>query len=553
MGKFILDKFIFLKNSKLKRDYENLFQALESIKGALKENRAEKVSDFLNQFVVFLEDYFNKEENLMKEFKYADLDFHKRDHQLIRKKIEYFFFKSDIQKLDLSCELVGLLENLLIDHLNTFDKTFNLYLNLRIDSLTEFLSKEAFFDTLQDFINRAKEKFIEDIALIVLEIEDYSFLSLTLGAEITDFLLKDFSLFLKEHFHTPNVIFGKYKENQILIGLLNYTFLELIGFLEELVDKVKNFRFKANNQTIHLSVSIGVALYPHDGDEAFKLLNSAEIALQIAKREGRNKWVFFDSKFLKELEKLNKIRSLLERAIRERLVIPYIQPIFDAYTQKIMGGEVLIRILDEKKNVISAGTFIKYAYELGYIEDLEALLTEEITKDEVLELFKNRYIFINKSVNSYNKALFLSEELKLWKDIAKTHEIFGVFEITESSIINFLDVFQVISSEIKSERIGIAIDDFGSGYASFTSLLKVDPKFLKIDGNLIRQINKSKKCYNIVKGIVSIAKDLGIKTVAEFVENREIAEALKNLNVDLFQSFYFCKPLSVGEFKNLIS
>jgi len=94
-----------LKNSKLKRDYENLFQALESIKGALKENRAEKVSDFLNQFVVFLEDYFNKEENLMKEFKYADLDFHKRDHQLIRKKIEYFFFKSDIQKLDLSCEL----------------------------------------------------------------------------------------------------------------------------------------------------------------------------------------------------------------------------------------------------------------------------------------------------------------------------------------------------------------------------------------------------------------------------------------------------------------
>jgi len=283
------------------------------------------------------------------------------------------------------------------------------------------------------------------------------------------------------------------------------------------------------------------------------LLNSAEIALQIAKREGRNKWVFFDSKFLKELEKLNKIRSLLERAIRERLVIPYIQPIFDAYTQKIIGGEVLIRILDEKKNVISAGTFIKYAYELGYIEDLEALLTEEITKDEVLELFKNRYIFINKSVNSYNKALFLSEEFKLWKDIAKIHEIFVILEITESSIINFLDVFQVISSETKSEKIGIAIDDFGSGYASFTSLLKVDPKFLKIDGNLIRQINKSKKCYNIVKGIVSIAKDLGIKTVAEFVENKEIAEALKNLNVDLFQSFYFCKPISIEDFKKLIS
>ena len=548
-----MSKFIFLKNSKIKIEYENLFNSLESVKNALKENKPEKVHKFLNQFVFLLEDYFNKEENLMKEFKYPDLEFHKRDHQLIRKKLEYFIFKSDIHKLDLSYELIELLENLLIDHVNTFDKTFNLYLNIKIDSLTEFLSKEAFFDTLQDFINKAKEKFIEDIALLLLEIEDYSFLSLTLGAEITDLLLKDFSLFLKEHFHTPNIVFGKYKENQILIVLLNYTLLELIGFLEELVDKVKNFKFKVGNQTIHLSISIGVALYPHDGDEAFKLLKSSEIALQIAKREGRNKWVFFDSKFLKELEKLNKIKTLLERAIREHLVIPYIQPIFDAHNLKIVGGEVLIRILDEKRNIISAGTFIKYAYELGYIEDLEALLTEEITKDEFLELFKNRYIFINKSVNSYNKALFLSEELKLWKEIAKTHEIFGVFEITESSIINFLDVFQIISSETKSERIGIAIDDFGSGYASFTSLLKVDPKFLKIDGNLIRQINKSKKCYNIVKGIVSIAKDLGIKTVAEFVENREIAEVLKNLSIDLFQSFYFCKPLSVKEFKNLIS
>uniref|UniRef100_A0A7V4N3I9 EAL domain-containing protein n=1 Tax=Thermodesulfobacterium geofontis TaxID=1295609 RepID=A0A7V4N3I9_9BACT len=548
-----MDKFIFLKNSKLKREYENLFQSLKNVKNALKENKPEKVPEFLNQFMFFLVDYFNKEENLMKEFKYPDLEFHKRDHQLINKKLEYFFVKSDIQRLDLSCELIELLENLLIDHVNTFDKTFNLYLNIKIDSLTEFLSKEAFFDTLQDFINKAKEKLIEDIALIVLEIEDYSLLSLTLGAEITDLLLKDFSLFLREYFHKPNIIFGKYKENQILIILLNYNFLEIIEFLEDLVDKVKNFKFKTSNQTIHLNISIGVALYPHDGDEAFKLLKSAEIALQIAKREGRNKWVFFDSKFLKELEKLNRIKTLLERAIRERLVIPYIQPIFDTHNLTIIGGEVLIRILDEKKNIISAGTFIKHAYELGYIEDLEALLTEEINKDEILKLFKNKYIFINKSVNSYNKAFFVSEELKLWKEIAKTHEIFSIFEITESSIINFLDVFQIISSETKTERIGIAIDDFGSGYASFTSLLKVDPKFLKIDGNLIRQINKSKKCYNIVKGIVSIAKDLGIKTIAEFVENREIAEALKNLNVDLFQSFYFCKPLSVEEFKNLIS
>jgi EAL domain-containing protein (putative c-di-GMP-specific phosphodiesterase class I) len=326
-----------------------------------------------------------------------------------------------------------------------------------------------------------------------------------------------------------------------------------ILFLEELVEKIKAYKFKTKDQIITLNTSIGVALYPQDGENAFELLKSAEIALQIAKKEGKNKWVFFDSKYLKELEKLNKIKALLEWAISEHRIIPYIQPIFDAKDRNIIGGEVLIRVLDEKNNVICAGTFINYAYELGYIEELESLLTEKITTKEFLELFKNKYIFINKSVTTYDKARFLSEEFRLWKDLTKEFEVSCIFEITESSILEFLDVFQILSSEIFTEKTGIAIDDFGSGYASFTSLIKIDPKFLKIDGSLIREIGKSKKCYTIVKGIVSLAKELNIKTIAEFVENEKEAELLKSIGVDFFQSFYFCKPLSVEEFKKHIS
>lgn len=547
-----MNKFNFLKTSKFKREYENLLSSLKDIKSALKENKPNEVLKSLNQFTSFLEDYFNKEEALMKEFKYPDLEFHERDHNLLRKKLEYFFLKSNMQEMNLSYELIELLENLLLAHINTFDKPFNLYLTTKIDILTEFLSKEAFLDILQDSINKAKEKSAKDIALVLLEIEDFPLIFFTLGNDIVNLLLIDFSTFLREHFHTPNIVFGKYKENQILIALLDYPFLDLLGFLEELVEKVKNFKFKIANQTIHLNISIGVALYPHDGEDAFKLLKSAEIALQIAKKEGKNKWTFFDSKFLKELENLTKIKTLLEKAIRENLVIPYIQPIFDAHKGSIVGGEVLIRILDERKNIINAGVFINYAYELGYIEELEALLTEEITKNNFLELFKNKYLFINKFINSYDKVLFISEELRIWKEITSKHEIFSIFEITESSIIKFLDAFQIICSETKSERLGIAIDDFGSGYASFTSLFKIDPKFLKIDGNLIRQITKSKRCYTIVKGIISMAKELDIKTIAEFVENEEMVEILKSFGIDLFQGFYFCKPISVEEFKKLI-
>jgi len=197
--------------------------------------------------------------------------------------------------------------------------------------------------------------------------------------------------------------------------------------------------------------------------------------------------------------------------------------------------------------------FIDYAYELKFIDELKALLGEKIIESKFLDLFKNKLLLINKVVTSYDKVRFLLEELKVWKTITENYDTSCIFEVTESSILEFLDLFEMLSAENKTEKVGIAIDDFGSGYASFTSLIKVNPKFLKIDGNLVRQILKSKKCYTIVKGIVSIAKELNIKTVAKFVENKRLADALREIGVDLFQGFYFSKPVSAEEFKKLIS
>ncbi len=547
-----MDKTFFLKRSKLKKEYENLFSSLNNLKLALKENKNEVALNLLDHFIASFNTYCEKEEKLMHDFKYPDLEYHKKEHILLKRKLEYFFFKKRKKEIDLSYEVIEILENLLIDHINRCDKAFHLYLTIKIDTITEFLSREAFLDTLQEIIKKKKKEISEEITLILLEIKDFPLIFFTLGSKISELLLKDFSVFLKNQFNSSNVIFGKNRENQLLIALLGYSFLEILNFLEELTDKVKTYRFKFKNQNISLTISMGVALYPQDGESALELLKSAEIALQVAKKEGKNNWVFFDTKFLKDLENINKIKNLLEFAIREHLVIPYIQPIFDANTRKVVGGEVLIRILDEKGNIVSAGTFIDYAYELGYIEELEALLTERITHKDFLEVFKGKYIFINKCVTSYDKARFLSEELKLWKDLAEKYEISCILEITESSIMEFLDIFQMISSETKTEKTGIAIDDFGSGYASFISLLKVDPKFLKIDGSLIQKITESKKSYIIVKGIISMARELNIKTIAEFVKDEKEAEILKGFGVDLFQSFYFSKPLPIEDFKKLV-
>jgi hemerythrin-like metal-binding protein len=199
-----MDKLSFLKTSKLKKEYQNLFSSLNHLKSALKEEKAEMVPELFNQFLSSLKTCFEKEEKLMEEFKYSDIIDHKKEHDLLQKKLEYFFLTKESKEKLLNYELIEILEEILIDHIIKFDKPFNFYLTTKIDTYTEFLSKNTFLDKLQDFIE--KEGTSKDITLVLIEIEEFHLLSLTLGSHIGELLLKDFSVFLKNYFDLPNII-----------------------------------------------------------------------------------------------------------------------------------------------------------------------------------------------------------------------------------------------------------------------------------------------------------------------------------------------------------
>ncbi|WP_038054857.1 EAL domain-containing protein [Thermodesulfobacterium hydrogeniphilum] len=141
----------------------------------------------------------------------------------------------------------------------------------------------------------------------------------------------------------------------------------------------------------------------------------------------------------------------------------------------------------------------------------------------------------------------------LWGWLSNDQFILAVFEITENSLVNFLDAFQLLDEELKNKKIKLAIDDFEAGYASFSFLLKIKADFLKIDGVLISQINKSFKYRSVIKGIVFLAKELGLKTIAEFVKTKDEIEILKNLGIDYLQGFFLSRPLSYEEFKKVVN
>lgn len=547
-----MKKIINNSNYKLKPEIESLFSLLNDLKINISKINEKSIDLFFKKFFGLLNNYCEKQENLMDNLKYPEVEIHRREHKLLKEKINYLFQKFKKRECEFNSEIIEIIENLLNEHLKIFDNSFTLYFTNKIDPLTKFLSLKYFFEELYNFIEKIQNSFKKDLALLLLEIRDFPILYFSLDFQIAELFLKDFSNFLKNSFDSSNLLLGIKSPGQILIGLLGYSFLEIISFLETLIEKIKNYKFKIDSLTIEISVSIGIAFYPQDGNTPEQLLKSAEIALQMAKRLGKNRWEFFDLKILKEIENFTQIKTLLEKSIREGLIIPYIQPVFDAKKRNIMGGEVLLRLLDENKKLVAAKKVILQAIELGYIEDLEDIITQKITQQKFLSAFKGKYIFINKSITSYEKLKYLLDEFKLWKDIANKNEVFPVFEITELSIINFLDIFHMLFQETRTENIFIAIDDFGAGYASFTALSKIDPNFLKIDGNLVSKINLSKKFYCIIKSIISLSKDLGIKTIAEFVEDEKTAIELQKMGVDYFQSFYFCRPLPLEEFKALL-
>ena len=318
------------------------------------------------------------------------------------------------------------------------------------------------------------------------------------------------------------------------------------------MDLIRKYEFKYKGEVIKFSASLGVAFYPQDGETVSELLGACEIALKIAKNKGKNTWEIFNKKFIEESKEITRIKKLLEMAILEKKVLPYVQPIFDSENRKIIGFEVLLRIIGEKGEIIKAEEIIKIANEKGYIDKLEEIVFEKINNEKILKLFRNRYLFINKTLKGVEKIKALIEEVEILKEIVEKYEVYPVIEITEYSFIEYIDLLSPLTQAIKEEKIYLAIDDFGVGYASFSYLLNAEIDFLKIDGSIIKEILKSKKHVSLIKAIDFIAKELGIKTVAEFVEEERLADLLYILGMDYLQGFYLAKPMPLEELEKLI-
>ena len=266
-----------------------------------------------------------------------------------------------------------------------------------------------------------------------------------------------------------------------------------------------------------------------------RLLEELTIALEYGKKCSSPIMSYEDSvSFKKDIKHIIEVRTILQNAIENNQVVPVYQPIvmFDHQTK----FEVLMRIEDHD-TLLTPDKFLKIAKAHNYYHEISKMLIfkslEEIShRDENFSINLTYMDIANKSFMDTLEAKILGY------NVAQR----VIFEITESDILDDMDIVDKFIKRFRHHGVKIAIDDFGSGYSNFAYIIKLNPDFLKIDGSLIENIISDTKKYILVKSIIDLAHNLDIEVIAEFVSSKEIYDALNALGVDAMQGYYLGKP-----------
>jgi diguanylate cyclase (GGDEF)-like protein/PAS domain S-box-containing protein len=294
-------------------------------------------------------------------------------------------------------------------------------------------------------------------------------------------------------------------------------------------------------------VSIGIALANGTNIDARKMLVNADIALYRAKSMGRNRYEFFSQNLQAEIISSKRTADAILAGLENDEFTAWYQPQFSARTMELTGVEALVRWNHPTRGVLAPDQFLRIADDLNVVHVLDRIVLETALKDKMR--WAARGILVPKiSVNVSSRRLHDDGLIDTLKGLSFAPGEIS-FELVESI---FLDESEDVVSQnlarIKELGIDIEIDDFGTGHTSIVSLLKLKPKRLKIDRQLVKPIMTSPQERTLVRSIIDIARSLGIETVAEGVETLDHAVWLRELGCDLLQGYAFARPLSFEDF-----
>ncbi|MER8827434.1 EAL domain-containing protein [Mesorhizobium sp. M0938] len=404
------------------------------------------------------------------------------------------------------------------------------------DSLTGLPNRRYLDQVLEDYAANAR-RVGGHVALLHIDLDRFKHINDTLGHAAGDAMLVHASAVLRSKVDGEGFVARIGGDEFIVLCVVHDVIKQLTRLADRVISQMREPVYYQGHRC-RFGVSVGIAVDNGKDVEAKHLLVNADIALYRAKRRGRNRYEFFTEAMQSEIVDTKRIADEILGGLERNEFIPFYQPQFDAKTLEIVGVEALARWRHPEKGILAPDVFLRIAEELNVVSIIDRTILEQSLLD--LEGWSAANVHIPRvSVNVSARRL---QDEELIKSLKKLNIKKGTvsFELVESIFLDDNDDLVTWNVEqIKELGIDVEIDDFGTGYASIVSLLKLQPRRLKIDRQLVAPIVKSPQRRQVVSSIIEIGKALGIEVVAEGVETMEHARILKRLGCDMLQGHAF--------------
>ncbi len=425
------------------------------------------------------------------------------------------------------------------------------------DMLTSLPNRNLLLERLRQTLTHAGRSH-QNVAIMALDLDNFQMINDGVGHEVGDNMLREIAQRLTRTVSSLGATVARLSGDEFVVVFDTNNFVKEVSEMAQLMLDNISQQMTLSNHEVVITASIGISVYPSDGEEASVLLKNANTALARAKAAGKNTYQFFTT----EMNKVALERLILENQLRKALthnqLCLYYQPQIDSNSGHIVGMEALLRWQHPKLGLLSPGKFVPVAEEMGLIIPIgEWVLRTACEQNKAWQ--RAGFPLLRVSVNVSSRQFHPANLLQTVKDALTDSGLnpsYLELELTESMLIseedNSKNSILSVLKELKAMGVQIAIDDFGTGYSSLSYLKRFPVNTLKIDRSFIQDIGKNEDDAAITSAIIAMAHSLRLSVVAEGVENLVQLVFLQAQQCEIIQGYFFSPPISVEDMTNML-
>lgn len=420
------------------------------------------------------------------------------------------------------------------------------------DALTELSNRNLFLDRLTQALGHAQRE-QHQLALLFIDLDHFKDINDTRGHDVGDRLLQEAARRLQASVRESDTVsrLGGDEFTVILDDMAEGMSANLVarGILKVLAQP-----FSIDGHDAHVSASIGITLFPHDGDTPAQLLKNADTAMYQAKNAGRNAFRYFTQEMNQQAQQRVSLENALRRALQQQEFFLHYQPIVDVRTRRLLSAEALIRWQDPEHGCVMPDQFIAVAESSGLIVPMGRWVLRQAARDmlawDKLGLSLPR-LSVNVSTLQFLSPGFQDSLEQLLRETPQLRNRLCL-EITESLFLEGDETLTAQMNDLHQAGVHLAIDDFGTGYSSLGYLKRFPVDVIKIDRSFVNDVITDPSDAALCEAIVAMAHRLGLQVVAEGVETEQQLAFLEASACDKAQGYYFSRPVSFEAFSDIL-